>query len=399
MAFTASPSISPLSRYFSFALGVLLALACTPKQSNTALEAQGDSADTNEPKRATGPLSPMQQNLSEHLAPYFSFGVAMEPHYLDEFGPILSSTFNRLTAENAMKCARIHPQEDTYNYAPADQLADFARKHQMAMTGHALVWYRETPDWLVQGDKAQVLAKLQSHVDAVVLRYADVTDNWDVINEAVSDSADKIYRDGDEQSKLYPILGEDLFTETFRFAEAAMKKSGKNIDLYYNDYNLAKPEKLEKALKLAKKVKDAGVRIDGIGEQAHWSMTWPTTSELQQMIDKIVAAGLKVKISELDISIYPNDDWENKKWEPQREFTPQLAQAQAARYKELFDVFVKNAEHITSVTVWGLTDDRTWLDDFPAKSRNNHPLLFNDNAEPKPAYFALFEVGNETSAK
>src|SRR5690606_36956751 len=167
----------------------------------------------------------------------------------------------------------------------------------------------------------------------------------------------------------------------------------------YNDYNLAKPEKLEKALKMAKKIKDAGIRIDGIGEQAHWSMTWPTTTEIQQMIDKIVAAGLKVKISELDVSLYPNDDWEHEKWEPQRDFTPELAKAQAARYKELFDVFAKNAAHITSVTVWGLTDDRTWLDDFPAKGRNNHPLLFNDNAEPKPAYFAIFEVGSDSSAQ
>lgn len=335
----------------------------------------------------------MEKNLSEHLSPYFSFGVAMEPHYLEELGPIVSSTFNRLTAENAMKCAKIHPAEDHYNFAPADQLADFARKHDMTVTGHALVWYRETPGWLVTGSKAEVLEKLKSHIDTVVARYADVTDNWDVVNEAISDSSNKTYRDGDEGSKLYAVLGEDLLIEAFRFAQAAVEKSGKDIDLYYNDYNMAKPEKLEKALTMAKKLKAAGVRIDGIGAQAHWTMTWPTTGELQAMIDKIVAAGFKVKISELDISVYPNDDWENEKWEAEKEFSAELAQAQAVRYKELFDVFAKNSEHVTSVTVWGLSDDRTWLDHFPAAGRNNHPLLFDDSDAPKPAYFALFDVG------
>src|SRR5690606_18356207 len=187
-------------------------------------------------------------------------------------------------------------------------------------------------------------------------------------------------------------------TETFRYAEAAVKKSGKDIELYYNDYNMVQPDKLEKALKMAKKLQAAGIRIDGIGAQAHWNMTHPTVAGVQKLIDDIVAAGLKVKISELDISIYDKDDWANEKWQPVVEFTPELAKAQAARYKELFDVFAKNAEHITSVTVWGLSDDRTWLDDFPAKGRDNHPLLFDDNDDPKPAYFALFDVNTAPAA-
>src|SRR5690606_28995619 len=149
----------------------------------------------------------------------------------------------------------------------------------------------------------------------------------------------------------------------------------------------------DKALKMAKGLKDAGIRIDGIGAQAHWNMTSPTADQLQTMIDKIVAAGLKVKIRELDVSVYSNDDWGNEVWEKERPFDDALAQAQAARYKELFEIFVKNAQHITSVTIWGMSDNKTWLDSFPTK-RNNYPLLFDDNDKPKPAYFALFEVAS-----
>ncbi|HXS17732.1 MAG TPA: endo-1,4-beta-xylanase, partial [Polyangiaceae bacterium] len=178
----------------------------------------------------------------------------------------------------------------------------------------------------------------------------------------------------------------------FKYAAAAVKASGKTIDLYYNDYNLAKADKREKTLKMAKELRAKGVRIDGIGEQAHWNMTWPSPAEIQTMIDDFVKAGFKVKISELDISVYPQDDWDKKVWEAERPFDDALAQAQATRYKEIFEVFVKNAEHITSVTLWGLTDDRTWLDFMPVQGRNNYPLLFNDLDQPKPAYFALFDV-------
>jgi endo-1,4-beta-xylanase len=191
---------------------------------------------------------------------------------------------------------------------------------------------------------------------------------------------------------MFAAMKEQYIADAFKYAAAAVQASGKSIDLYYNDYNLAKADKRAKTLKMAKALRAQGVRIDGIGEQGHWSMTWPSPAEIQTMIDDFVQAGFKVKISELDISVYPKDDWDNKVWEPERPFDEALALAQATRYKEIFEVFVKNAEHITSVTFWGLTDDRTWLDFMPVQGRNNYPLLFNDLDQPKPAYFALFDV-------
>ena len=335
----------------------------------------------------------MEKNLSEHLAPYFSLGVAMEPHYLGQLGVIIESTFNRLTAENAMKCARIHPSEDSYSWSPADQLANFARERQMKMTGHTLVWHRETPSWMLEGGADAVAEKLRQHISTVVARYADVTDNWDVVNEAVSDSDGKLYRDGAEGSRLFAVLGEKLVPLAFSAAQAAVEASGQDIELYYNDYNMAQTKKRSKVIKLARQLRDEGIRIDGVGAQAHWTLTWPSLGEVQTMIDDIVEAGFQVKISELDISVYAGDDWARRLWEAEKPYTDQLAQAQAARYKSLFEVFAKNAQHISSVTLWGLSDDRTWLDDMPVPGRNNYPLLFDDDDQAKAAYFELFQVG------
>jgi endo-1,4-beta-xylanase len=342
--------------------------------------------------RRTEPAAPLNTSLAAHFAGKFSIGIALEPQYLGDWSALIASTFNRITAENAMKCAQIQPTEGHYAFERADQLANYARQQNMKMTGHALVWHQETPLWLVNGSPSEIASKLSDHINKVVTRYADVTDNWDVVNEAISDFPNHTYRDGGEGSRLFAALGERYIKDAFIFADQAVQRSGKAIDLYYNDYNLAMPGKRTKAIKLALDLRATGARVDGIGEQAHWSLDWPSTREIQLMIDDIVAAGLKVKISELDISVYPRDDWNNKIWESERPFDDALAQAQAKRYKEIFEVFVSNAEHITSVTLWGLSDDRTWLDQFPKPGRNNYPLLFNDLDQAKPAYFSLFEV-------
>ena len=104
---------------------------------------------------------------------------------------ILTSDFNHLTAENAMKAADIHPAENTFDWTEADRIADFARQHCMKLTGHALLWHRQAPAWMFKGIVAKdpaslstLKARLKAHIDAVVARYADVVDNWDVVNEA-----------------------------------------------------------------------------------------------------------------------------------------------------------------------------------------------------------------------
>lgn len=395
------PTVYSLGRSLAVSLVVTSCAASSTPSATQHAEAPLSSPATTAPTDGTKhPLEPAQRanpeqrtGLYRHFQDEFSLGVALEPRYLEPLGPLIRDNFNRLTAENVMKFARIHPKPEEYAFAPADQLADFARQNSMRITGHALVWHRETPDWLVEGgEAATVAARLKQHIDTVVARYADVTDNWDVVNEIISDSAAKTFRDGDEGSKLFSVLGEELPILAFQYAEAAVAASGKPVDLYYNDYNIVLEKKRAKAIQLARTLKSRGVRIDGIGAQAHWNLTWPTVAEVQQMIDDIVAEGLKVKISELDISIYTRDDWTNKVWQPEQPFTEELAAQQAARYKELFEVFIKNAQHITSVTFWGLSDDHTWLDNEPVKGRDNHPLLFDDQDQPKPAYYSLLDL-------
>jgi endo-1,4-beta-xylanase len=313
---------------------------------------------------------------------------------------LLTRHFKHLTAENAMKFGSLSRQEGVYDWASADAIANFARETKMSMTGHTLVWHRQAPGWLFSGltpkdaaSIAKLKARMKAHIDTIVPRYADVVTNWDVVNEVVSDNSTKQYRDASEGSQFHGIFGsEDYVYWAFKYAGDALEahqKGSSEGKLYYNDYNVNL--KIDRILPLLDSIKKRGARVDGIGMQMHIRLDWPSVEEIDGTIQRIVEAGYLVKVSELDVSLYNDYPGGNFKAAPAVEFTPKLAEQQAQRYAELFALFRKHAKHITSVTLWGISDDATWLDNEPVSGRNNHPLLFDDQRRPKAAAAAILD--------
>jgi endo-1,4-beta-xylanase len=72
-------------------------------------------------------------------------------------------------------------------------------------------------------------------------------------------------------------------------------------------------------------------------------------------------------------------------------YTPELSQNQTIAYGRFFIAFRTYKDYITGVTFWGLADDYTWLDNFPVAGRKNYPFLFDENLDPKPAYFEIID--------
>lgn len=120
---------------------------------------------------------PAEPPLKKLFAADFKIGAAVNPLTIRTQEPLLAHHFNSITAENEMKFASVHPQEETYTFEAADQLAGFAREHGLAMRGHTLVWHNQTPDWLFadrQGgpvSKQVLLERLREHIHTVVSRY------------------------------------------------------------------------------------------------------------------------------------------------------------------------------------------------------------------------------------
>ena len=86
----------------------------------------------------------------------------------------------------------IRPNASTYDFTETDYFINFAQANDMLFRGHPLVWYRTSPDWLLEkfNDSNTTSQEIQDilteHITKVVSRYAGKVHSWDVVNEAIN---------------------------------------------------------------------------------------------------------------------------------------------------------------------------------------------------------------------
>jgi len=318
-------------------------------------------------------------SLAQKYQAYFPIGAAVSPRVLKSADSILIiNQYNSLVAENHMKPMWIQPKENVFKFENADFVAAFAKRHNMKLRGHTLVWHNQTPDWFFkEGDqpvsKEVLKERMHKHIQTVVSHFKDRVYAWDVVNEAISEDKNEYLR---TSSPWYKIMGEDYIELAFQYAHEA----DPNAILFYNDFNTWQPEKRDKIIRLVKSLKEKGVPVGGIGMQGHWKIGSPTKEQIKTAIDMFAALGVTVQITELDVSVYQSDT------DKQVEMTPELEQQQADYYRMCFDVFREKKDKISSVTFWGAADNYTWLNNFPVRGRKNYPLLFDTKLQPKKAF-------------
>ena len=330
------------------------------------------------------------QGLKDYYKKYFPVGVSVMPSNLkgDEAELILQQ-FNSLTPENSMKMAPIHPEENRYYWNDADSIAAFAQRNGLKFRGHALCWHNQTPSWLFKDSagntvtKEVLLQRLKDHIATVVSRYKGKIYAWDVVNEAISDKPGEYMR----PSLWYQICGEEYIAKAFEYAHAA----DPDAVLFYNDYNEINATKREKIYKLVKSLKDAGVPIGGIGLQGHWAINEPSKEQLDNTLKKFSDLGLKIQVTELDISVYPKEHnaRERKPGDADTVFNAEKENKQIEEYKMCFELFRKYRNAISGITFWNVSDRHSWLDNFPVRGRKDHPLLFDKDLKPKKVFWEV----------
>ena len=331
----------------------------------------------------------------------FKIGVALNKNQIrqrqQKENELIKREFSSLTAENVMKWEEIHPKKGRYNFKIPDLLVSLSLYNNQDLIGHTLVWHNQIPQWVTrEGDgsfvnKNTLLKNIDDHISAVAGRYKGKIRGWDVVNEAILD--DGSYREND----FYNISGEEYIFKSFEIAN----RIDPEAELYYNDFSMYKPEKCNAAVLLANKIRERGLRIDGIGLQAHWGLDYPSIDEIEKSILTIHEAGYRVHFTELDIDVLPNM-WEiegadlsdnfksNDQLNPYKSSLPDsISSLLSDRYSEIFKLFSKHSDKIDRVTFWGLSDGYSWKNDWPAKGRTNYPLLFDRENNPKQAYMDI----------
>lgn len=330
-----------------------------------------------------------QPSLCDAFKDLFLVGAAVNSVTLDKQSDLLKQHFNSLTAENEMKFEELHPSEEVYAFEFADQLLAFAKANGMEVRGHTLVWHNQTSEWVFEDghgrtvNRETLLKRMKSHIETVVSRYKGEIYAWDVVNEAVSDKNEELLR----PSQWLHIIGEDFIAKAFEYAHEA----DPSAQLFYNDYNESMPAKREKIYTLVKSLKEKGVPIHGVGLQAHWNLDFPSIDHIRQAIERYASLGLKLHVTELDLSVFHHEDQRTDLTAP----TEEMLVRQAERYSQIFRVFKEYSEVIASVTFWGVADDYTWLDDFPVHGRKNWPFVFDTKQSPKQSFWNIIDVAKQ----
>jgi endo-1,4-beta-xylanase len=317
--------------------------------------------------------------------------------------------FGSITAENVMKAEVLRPQPGVWDFARADAFVEFGRRHGMFVVGHTLVWHNQTPAFFFADADGRPntpqtqIEVMRRYIETVAGRYRGRVQAWDVVNEAIGE--DGAYR-GDTAWVKAVGDGDELVRRAFEFAA----RYAPGTELYYNDFNAERPAKRDGIVRMAKMLQARGIRIDGIGIQAHWGLNYPTLEDIEAAIDAYAALGLKVMITELDIDVLPltregqvigtgllHPQFQLPEFERYLDpykagLPPDVQRRLAERYAELFRLFHRKRDKIARVTLWGVHDGMSWKNDYPVPGRTNYPLLFSRDRKPKPALDAVLAV-------
>ncbi len=136
-------------------------------------------------------------------------------------------------------------------------------------------------------------------------------------------------------------------------------------------------------------------------------MDFPTVAEEEKSIVAFSGLGVKVMITELDLTVipFPNQDGGadvSMSYKYKKEMNPypdglpdSVATKWNNRMTDFFRLFLKHHDKISRVTLWGVSDGQTWRNDWPIVGRKDYPLLFDRNYSPKPVVDAIIKMAEK----
>ena len=396
----------------------------------------------------------LSEALGEVFGDDFITGTALGIGEVDDLGieMLINKHFNAVTIGNELKPDALFDYSNsqhtalqtitfngqslvvpTLNYSKAEEILDKVLEwneanpdKQIKVRGHVLVWHAQTPEWFFREDykvgknadgtenyvSAEVMnQRLEWYIKTVLEHflgedspYKDLFYGWDVVNEAVADGS-KGYRTNQISASEQPsddthgsnsswwavYQSNEYIIKAFRYAN---KYAPANVELYYNDYNETDSGKVKGIVTLLKDVLAAdGTRIDAMGMQGHYNLSYPALSDIEKAIRAYAEVVGKIQYTELDLKAGRDISSER---ELQNEY-----KAQAKRYHDIYQLLKKlDAEDgidVGGITFWGVVDKYSWLQTASNVgggsdgSLTQCPLLFDSDYKVKPAYWAFVD--------
>jgi len=286
-----------------------------------------------------------------------------------------------LVPESELKWARLRPAPDRYDFTQADWIAEFARKHDMLLRGHVLVWHDALPKWFSEVVTPKNAEKIMlEHIKTVAGRYEGRMHSWDVVNEAIA-SWDK-RPDGLRNSPWLKLLGPRYIETAFRAAAEADPKALLVLNQNHLEYDTSGDEATRTSvLRLLENLKKRNVPVHALGIQAHLRSdeTRFAPVKFRRFLRQVADLDLKIMITEMDV-----DDQKLPADPGSRD------RIVADKYYEFLSAALAEPA-VTSVITWGLSDRYTWLSSYKPRGDKLpvRTLPFDTDLHPKPAWHAI----------
>ena len=248
--------------------------------------------------------------------------------------------WNQVTPGNAGKWGSVEGVQDSYNWGPLDIYYNYALENSFPFKHHTLVWGNQQPGWITALDSAGQRAQVEEWIRLVGERYPSMS-LIDVVNEplhAVPSYAPALGGSGK--------TGYDWIIQSFVWARQYCMKG---VKLILNEYNVLHDNAVTTTyLRIIDTLRVRGL-IDAIGIQGHYfEFRAPAAAggyvynvaAIKANLDRLVATGLPVYISEFDIN------------EP-------VDSIQLANYKTYFPIFW-DTRGVKGITLWGYVEGNMW---------------------------------------
>lgn len=288
------------------------------------------------------------------------------------------SQCSSVTPEWSFKWDRLCPRPGRYDFHETDRIADFARSQGKRMRGHTLLWHLGMPRWADSLlAETREWGHVRGHFQAVMPRYTDIVDEWDVVNEPVDVGE---HGDGLRRNQFLRAFGPDYIDWAFWTA----REMAPGARLFINEYGLeyALPEEGRRRLTLLRLVEGLlrrGVPVHGVGLQAHLDLRKGRiyADGVYGLLRDLSNFGLRVSITELDVR------------EGDRKMALKARDAAVAdEVRRYLDVAL-DFPAVRSVSTWGLSDRDSWLAYKSGGRADNRGLPYDREWRRKPMRTAI----------
>jgi len=228
---------------------------------------------------------------------------------------------------------------------------------------------------------ARLNTAFENWVTGMATHYRGQVVGWDVVNElfadngAIRNNSNTAAPSGATDWFVWSnYLGENIGVKAFSLARAA----DPNALLFINESGLeSNSRKLDALIAYVQGLKSQGAPIDGIGTSMHVNIA-TAKAGVDYMFQKLAATGLKIRISELSVSVNNVRGFA---------LTPQVLGFQAVTYHDVIASYLANvpAAQRQDITVWGVNDPST-------SEGTDFPLLFDNAYVTKPAFDGFLQA-------